>query len=158
MKLPRQAPFPARAVPAFDWVARRAALLLNAPAGLVSLVDADGQVWPGRYGPPDLWTAERATPLLRSFCQHVVNARRPLLMANAQDHPRPPRQSEAVIALGAVAYAGVPLTLDGIRSLGALCAIDDVPRTWTPRQLAELRQLGELCSEVLGRRLARQQT
>ena len=155
MKLPRQAPLPALAVPAFDWFARRAALLLSAPIGLVSLVDVHGQVWPGAFGLPEPWAAQRATPLSHSFCQHVVAAGRPFLVPNAQEHPLVAR-NEAVIDLGVVAYAGVPLTLGGT-SPGALSAIDQRPRRWTQRQLADLQQLADLCSDVLRRRLTLQQ-
>jgi GAF domain-containing protein len=122
--------------------------------GLVSLVDVRGQVWPGAYGVPESWAAERATPLSHSFCKHVVATGRPLLVANARVHSLIARNG-AVADLGVVAYAGVPLTLDGTVP-GALCAIDHQPRSWTPGQLTDLQELAGVCSELLRRRIPRQ--
>jgi GAF domain-containing protein len=136
----------------FDWFARRAALLLAAPMGLVTFVAVDGQVLPGAFGVPEPWTGKRATPLSHSFCQHVVTSQGPLAVANAHDTPLV-ATNEAVKDLDLVAYLGVPLTLLG-GIPGALSASDHRPRRWSRKQLTDLLQLADLCSEVLGRRLA----
>jgi GAF domain-containing protein len=123
--------------------------------GLVSLVDVDGQVWPGAFGLPEPRAAERATPLSHSFCQHVVTTERPFLVENAHEDPLI-ADNDAVTDLGVVAYAGVPLSLKGT-SPGALCAIDHQPRHWTPGQVADLEELAGLCSELLCHRVTRGQ-
>jgi GAF domain-containing protein len=155
MDLPRRVPLPSRADPGLDWFARKAAQLLAAPIGLVSLVALDGQVWPGAFGLPQPWATERATPLSHSFCQYVVRTERPFLVTNAHDNPLV-AQNEAVMDLGVVAYAGVPVILPGTTP-GSLSAIDHRPRHWTERNLADLQQLAGLCSEALSRRLRIQQ-
>ena len=55
----------------------------------------------------------------------------PLLVQDARGHPLV-ADNLAVPDLGVLAYLGMPLaTADG-HVLGALCAIDTAPRTWTP--------------------------
>ena len=54
---------------------------------LVSLVQADQQVFPGMTGLPEPWGTKRSTPLSHSFCQHVVLAARPLVIDDARVHP-----------------------------------------------------------------------
>jgi GAF domain-containing protein len=149
--LPRRVPRLPRADPVFDWFARKAAQLLESPLALVSLVDVEGQVWPGAFGLPQPWADERGSPLSHSFCQYVVMTERPFVVPNAHDHPLV-ATNEAVADLGVVAYAGVPLTVDGA-TVGSLCAIDHRPRHWTQEQLATLRQLAAVCSDALTRRL-----
>src|SRR5688572_6437848 len=58
--------------PAFDRLARLAAAMLDTPAALVSIVDADRQVFKGFVGLPEPWASEREVPLAQSFCQHTV--------------------------------------------------------------------------------------
>lgn len=152
MNLPSQTPLPARAVPVLDWFARRAALILGAPMGLVSFVAADRQVWPGAFGVPQPWAASRATPLSHSFCQHVVTTDRPFVVDDAHENPLVAHNG-AVEDLGVTAYAGVPLSLGGTLP-GALSVSDSQPRRWTRTQLENLALLADLCSDVLTRRLA----
>ena len=55
----------------------------------------------------------------------------------------------AIPDLGVMGYAGMPLTdADGL-VLGSLCAIDTVPRDWTPDELDILRDLAAACSSEL---------
>src|SRR3954451_6403585 len=103
---------------------------LGVPVALVSLVQADEQVFPGMAGLPEPWASKRATPLSHSFCQHVVVTGRTPPVVDARADPRV-RENLAVPDLGVVAYAGMPLTDAEGRVLGSLCAIDLEPREWT---------------------------
>ena len=103
---------------------------------------------------PEPWATSRSAPLGHSYCRHVVVATEPLIVSDAREHPLL-RDSPAVDELGAVAYAGMPLTDEAGNVLGALCAIDVVPRQWTADELDLLRGLAEACSTELRLRLSR---
>jgi GAF domain-containing protein len=149
VELPPRTPLPAEAVPIFDSYARSVASALNVPVALVSLVDADGQNFPGAVGLPEPWLSERWTPLSHSFCQHVVTSGEALVVENANDNPLV-AHNLAVMELGVIAYAGVPLQTGGAGPVvGAICAIDHRPRAWTFDQLADLTEIAAECSKAL---------
>ena len=149
MELPPRTPLPAEAVPIFDRFARIVSERLVVPVALVSLVDVDGQVFPGAYGLPQPWDAERWTPLSHSFCQHVVTSGRPLVVANAHDDPLV-SENLAIMELGVIAYAGVPLRTGTGPIVGSMCAIDHAPRQWTGSELGLLTEIAAGCSDELG--------
>ncbi|MES3035909.1 MAG: sensor domain-containing diguanylate cyclase [Gemmatimonadota bacterium] len=123
-----------------DRLSRLVTRLLGVPIATVSLVDDQGQHFPGVAGIAGWAGEQRGTPLSYSFCQHVVTADATLLVNDATAHPLV-QQNPAVSELGVVAYAGVPLrTAEGL-TLGALCAIDSSPVQWTPEQVAILEDL-----------------
>jgi GAF domain-containing protein len=132
----------------FDRLTPLTSSVLNVPVALVSLVDSDRQFFKSCLGLPQPWAAQRQTPLSHSFCQHVVESRRPLIISDAREHPLL-RNNPAIRDLGVIAYAGVPLmTLTG-HVLGTLCAIDHEPRHWTPEQIEILSNLaGSVLSEI----------
>jgi serine phosphatase RsbU (regulator of sigma subunit)/GAF domain-containing protein len=139
--------------PDMEYFAQRARTLLGVPVALVSLVEADQQVFPGMAGLPEPWASKRCTPLSHSFCQHVVLTAEPLVITDARDEPRV-RDNLAIPDLGVVAYAGMPLTdVDG-QVLGSLCAIDVQPRAWTADELDALTDLARACSTTIRLRLA----
>jgi GAF domain-containing protein len=132
------------------WV-RRA---LDVPVALVSIVTADQQLYPGMSGLPEPWATKRATPLTHSFCRHVIATAEPLVIEDARTSDLPEARLAAA-ELGAVAYAGMPVTDGGTTVLGSLCAIDTVPRHWTQAQLTALRDLAAACSAEVALRMAR---
>ena len=140
--------------PKMQAVAERVHRWLGVPVALVSLVGPDRQLFPGMTGLPEPWATSRSAPLGHSYCRHVVIATEPLIVSDAREHPLL-RDSPAVDELGAVAYAGMPLTDEAGNVLGALCAIDVVPRQWTADELDLLRGLAEACSTELRLRLSR---
>ncbi|MEA2248248.1 MAG: hypothetical protein QOH46_2777 [Solirubrobacteraceae bacterium] len=148
--------------PALDRVARMAADMLNAPVALVSLVDADSQVFSGCVGLPQPWASARGTPLSHSFCQHAVASREPLVVSDAREDPIL-RDNLAIRDLDVIAYAGIPLIDAAGNVLGTLCVIDHEPRTWSRQQLRVLRDLtasalSEIELEAARRQLARLKT
>ena len=132
----------------FDRLTRLAGRLLRAPVALVSLVESDHQFFKSQLGLPEPWATLRRTPLSHSFCQFVVRRREPLVISDARDHPQV-HDNDAITDLGVIAYAGIPLvTADGY-VLGAFCAIDHQPRTWSSEELAILQDLAALaCTEI----------
>ncbi|MBW8482441.1 GAF domain-containing SpoIIE family protein phosphatase [Actinomadura parmotrematis] len=136
--------------------ARLVARTLDVPVALVSLVEADRQVFPGQVGLGEPWASSRWTPLSHSLCRHVVAGGRPLVLADARADELT-CDNLAIPDLGVVAYAGMPLTDNRGNTLGSLVAVDTRPRTWTAGQLADLEDLAAACSvELRLRRISRQ--
>jgi GAF domain-containing protein len=150
VELPPRTPLPAGAVPSLDELCLRTAERVGSPVALISLVDTEGQALPGAFGLAEPWASERWTPLTHSFCQHVVTSGKPFVVANAHDDPVVAKNL-AVMELGVIAYAGVPLRAgDDGQVVGALCAIDHKPRVWSDEQVEELRTLSVEVAEQLG--------
>jgi len=137
------------AVPIFDSFARVVAERLVVPVALVTLVDIEKQVFPGAFGLARPWDDERWTPLSLSFCQHVVASGRPLVVPNAHDVPLV-ADNLAIMELGVIAFAGVPLRAGEGSVVGSVSAIDHRPRQWTDAELRELAEIAEECSTELG--------
>jgi PAS domain S-box-containing protein len=150
---------------AFDRIVRLAALLLDVPIALVSLVDADRQWFKARYG-----LDTRETPRAIAFCDHAIRGSDVLVVPDAELDPRFCDNPLVTGNMHVRFYAGAPLvTPDGF-AIGTICAIDRVPRQLHSRDAAilaalaeqvvhelEVRSaLGELYREVAeGRRTAR---
>jgi signal transduction histidine kinase len=142
---------------AFDRLARIAARALGVPAALVSLVDADRQVFLGCVGLSGEPGAARETPLSHSVCQHVVADPRPLLIEDARRDPRLAPGIPGALAvrdLGVTAYAGVPLATPDGHVLGAFCAVAAVPRRWTDDDVAVLTDLAAAATAEIALRAA----
>ncbi len=129
---------------ALDRLTRLAARLLGTPMAFVSLVAADRQVFKSRVLPAALGDL-RDLPLASSFCRHTLDARAPLIIDDVRDHPLV-GDNPAIAALGAAAYAGIPLLTAAGHALGTLCVVDTRPRAWTA---AEMATLADLAAAVL---------
>ncbi|RYJ06144.1 MAG: GAF domain-containing protein, partial [Actinomycetales bacterium] len=140
--------------PGMERYAERVRDRLGVPVSLVSLVQADQQVFPGMCGLPDPWASRRATPLSHSFCQHVVTSGQPLVIDDARSEELV-QDNLAVSELSVVAYAGMPLTDDDGHVLGSLCAIDTEPRSWTPEEIALPQDVALDCMHEIRLRLSR---
>lgn len=135
----------------FDRYARMVRRALDVPVALVSLVEADRQVFPGAVGLPEPYQASRETPLSHSFCQYVVLDAAPLVVEDARLDARL-LDNPAIPDLGVVAYAGWPLTDHDGTVIGSLCAIDGEPRCWTDAELEGLADLAAACSAEIAQR------
>jgi diguanylate cyclase (GGDEF)-like protein/PAS domain S-box-containing protein len=146
----------------FDRLTRVATRALGVPVALVSLITPERQIIKSAVGLDEPWHTRRETPLSHSFCRNVVADDAPLRIADARLDPRV-SGNPALAQLGVVAYAGVPLRDDEGHVLGALCAIDHRPRTWSDEDLALLTDLAgavgcELRLRATARRAAEAQT
>ncbi|MFD7797273.1 SpoIIE family protein phosphatase [Streptomyces sp. NPDC059759] len=146
----------ARADAGMDRFARLVTEVLGVPVALVSLIGSEQQLFPGMVGLGDPWASARQTPLSHSLCRHPVADGRPLVVGDARTDVRT-RESLAVVEMGVVGYAGMPLTDGEGRVLGALCAIDTRPRDWTARELGVLEDLAAACSAELRLRVVSRQ-
>ena len=136
----------------FDRFTRLVTMTLGVPTSLVSLVDDRRQFFKSALGLGDPWASAREMPLSYSLCQYVVRDDAPLVLNDARGRD-PYAGNDGVTRNGTVAYAGFPLrTPEGV-PLGALCAADVEPRSWTPQQLAILEDLAQAVGAEIGMRL-----
>ena len=131
-----------------DHYARLVRRSLSAPVGLVTLIQPDRQVFVGADGLPEELLASRETPLSHSFCQHVVADGGPLIVRDVREDERL-ADNLAIADLGAVAYAGTPITDHEGRTIGTLCAIDTQVHDWTEEDARNLGDLAAACSTEL---------
>ncbi|WP_374443613.1 sensor histidine kinase [Stella sp.] len=136
---------------AFDRLARLAARLLAVPVSLVTVVDENRQVFVGQHGLSEPWATARQTPLSHSFCRHVVESGKPLVIDDARLDPRL-RDNLAIPELGVVGYCAVPLATRDGRVLGAFCAIEHRPRAWSSSDLGTLLDLAAIAMSEIGHR------
>ena len=131
-----------RADERLDRLTRRAAALLRAPMAFVSLRDERQRLVTSTMGVPP-GDSERAASLAHLLCEDVRESRATLVVSDAQTTSAL-RDSAAVDTHDIVAYAGVPLEVDG-EPLGAVCVADRVSRHWTR---AEVQLLSELALDI----------
>lgn len=129
--------------PSLNQLLAALAQLFDAPIALVSLIGADFQFFKARYG----LKADR-TRLEDAFCAHVVAQDAPLVVEDASIHAdfhhNPLVTGDPHIRF----YAGVPLQLNNV-PVGAVCVIDQVPRTVSTLQLALLEKVSAHVSHYL---------
>lgn len=133
----------------FDRYTRLVARLLDAPTALFTLVDDSRQFIKSGVGldlPPQF--GNRQIPLTHSFCQWVVADRTVLSVDDARLHPTL-RANQAVPELDFIAYCGVPVMTHEGHAVGALCAVDSKPHSWTAEDVSLLNDLAaSLGSEI----------
>lgn len=121
---------------------RLAAGLLETPMALVSIVQPalDRQYFSANHGLEGPIGTARQTPLTYSFCRHVRDRGRPLIVTDAQTNPLV-QENPSVYELGIRAYLGVPIHWPDGTTIGALCVADSVARGWTASDLERLHHL-----------------
>ncbi len=129
--------------------------VMNVPVALVSIVQPamDRQYFKAQVGLPEPFASARQTPLSHSFCQHVRASDTPLIVADSRTHPVL-KHNGAVQALNVIAYLGMPITLPDGTPIGALCAIDSVPRDWSEEEQERLKQLSLCANEQIALKCA----
>lgn len=140
--------------PAFERIAGLVEQLVDAPVALVTVLAGDRQFLPGQVGLPQPLAATREMPLTHSFSRHVVESGRMLVVGDVRADPLL-RDNPAVRELGAVAFAGVPVTDPEGLIVGTLAVMDTEPRKWTRSELTLLTDLAAVCSSEVGLRIAR---
>jgi sigma-B regulation protein RsbU (phosphoserine phosphatase) len=130
----------------FDRLASLAAMLLDAPIALVTLVDETRSFWKSAVGAigPELARA-RETAVEDSLCQHVVAACEGVFVGDAERDVRT-SASSLVSALGVRAWAGCPVRSPDGHVLGSFCVVDRRPRDWSERDITVLRTLSRSAS------------
>ena len=124
-----------------DRWAQVAAEALDAPVAMLTILDRDQQLFKSTHGLGGWMATQRGLPLTHSICQHVVAAQRPLAVQDARIQAGL-ADNLAVVELGVVAYAGVPIIVSG-QAVGALCVVEPHPRDWTTPELRLLDKLAQ---------------
>ena len=133
----------------FDRIVQVAALCLDVPIALVSLIDDDRQWFKARQG-----VALEETPRDISFCGHTILGEGSMVVPDASRDPRfhdnPLVVGEPHIAF----YAGYPLKLDDV-SIGTLCVLGSKPREFGQENIELLEALGWILERELEQRKSR---
>ncbi len=133
----------------FDRIVQVAALCLDAPIALVSLVDDDRQWFKARQG-----VALEETPRDISFCGHAILEEGSMVVPDASRDPRF-RDNPLVVGEPHIAfYAGYPLKLDDV-SIGTLCVLGSKPREFEQENIELLETLGWMLERELEQRRSR---
>ena len=134
----------------FDRMISLAAAIWDVPIAALSLVDADRQWFKARKG-LDADSTSRDV----SFCGHAIaDPVRPLIVEDALLDPRFAGNPLVIGVLGIRFYAGcVVFDADG-HALGAVCVIDQKPRTPTSAQIQALLDIAAVASGALELRRA----
>ncbi|MEV4281688.1 PAS domain S-box protein [Actinoplanes xinjiangensis] len=140
-------------VPSLDRLTSLAAQLVGAPLALVSLVDADRQVFASECGLRGRVAVERQTPLSHSYCKYVVADDAPLVVSDARTDERL-HANPAIVDGQAIAYAGCPVRSPDGQVLGSFCVVDTRPRQWTEHELAIVQGLAQAAESEIAVRLA----
>ncbi len=150
--LRRTALLDSQSEPVFDRLTQLAASILDTPIALVALVDAERQFLKSAVGLDDALASLRETPISYSICSTIVESGEPLILQDTRTHPLT-RDKGPVRDLGIASYVGAPVTTREGHVLGALCAMDRVPRVWTLRDVDSLVTLAASASAEVSLRL-----
>lgn len=137
---------------AFDDVTRLASEICGTPIALITLIDEGRQWFKSRVG---LEAYETNRDL--AFCAHaILEPQQPLIVEETLDdvrfHDNPMVTADPKIRF----YAGWPLVTAAGEALGALCVIDQKPKSLSPLQVETMRVLAnQVTREIELRQLLR---
>ncbi|GKS91858.1 sensor domain-containing phosphodiesterase [Acidovorax sp. SUPP2539] len=123
----------------FDRITRLASALFDAPIALVTLVDSERQWHKSRVG-----LSARELPRSVAFCHHTIQSADVMVVEDTLLDERFAHNPLVTGELGVRFYAGAPLVLPGGQALGALCILDQHPRTFDAVQCQQLQDLAAL--------------
>ena len=132
--------------PVLESLVQCAATLTGCPVALLSMVDAQRQVFVAKVG-----TAMRQTPRDVAFCAYTILGDG---MFEVNDASRDERFHDNPLVTGATAlrfYAGMPVSV-GCHQLGALCVMDKRPRELQMGERLMMQGLAATVSAWLGQR------
>ena len=134
----------------FERITALVKAVMNVPMATISLVDSDRQWFKSSVG---MEAAETARDI--SFCTHTIQRREPMIIPDASLDPRFARSPLVLGPPFIASYVGVPLATPDGYNLGALCAIDTKPRSYSAAQIEVLKSFAAIVmDEIELRRLA----
>lgn len=139
----------------FDAFADRVAEVTEVPFSMVSFIDGNRQFFAGLHTPAGTWKGSdlgaaaagsgrrgRYVALDHGYCPHVVVRRKALVLEDVCDYPRF-AGNPVVDGIGIRSYLGAPLLDRTGIALGAVCAVDVVPRPWGRAGLDTIKSLAQ---------------
>lgn len=133
--------------PELDEITRLVTELLGVPTSTITLITSDRQFFASQMGLGQPACFDRETDLEYSYCQHPATTGRELIVNDTRVHELL-KDNLSTTERGLVAYAGIPLT-NGDETVGVLCAIDTVPRSWSYDELHTLRNLAHRAQALI---------
>lgn len=131
----------------FDRITRLVVDVLNVPLSVISLIDLDRQWFKSRAGMPTF-----ETPRYMAFCAHTILQNSLLIVPDARDDYRFSLNPLVTEWPGIRFYAGAPLISPDGFPLGALCAVDFVPRDLTLPQQRQMTDLAQIVMDEIALR------
>jgi len=129
------------------------AAALGVPTVLVSTFADGRQHFAGAHGIPGALATTRVTSDRNPLCERVAATGRPVIVHDARRRNAPGDRS--IVALGIVAYAGLPLVDDDDRVIGVVAAIERRIHGWTAPDITTLRAFAAAIGALLARGSAR---
>lgn len=134
----------------FERVTRLASRLIGTPIAAISLIDGNRQWFKSVQGFDATETSREI-----SFCGHTILGDGPFVI---EDATKDQRFTDNPIVTGPMAlrfYAGIPVRSPEGFKIGSLCVIDREPRTLTPSQMEDLKDLAAMVEvEIKSKQLA----
>ncbi len=126
----------------YDCIVTLAAKICAVPIATISLIDGHRQWFKASVGTEETGSARDV-----SFCQHTILSRYPLIIPDAREDDRFRNSPFVTGPMSVRFYCGVPIHVMG-KNVGALCAVDRVPRSITTAQVETLEVLATLISSI----------
>jgi diguanylate cyclase (GGDEF)-like protein len=134
----------------FERVTRLASRLIGVPIAAITMIDGGRQWFKSIQG-----LAETETSREVSFCGHTILGDDPFVV---EDATKDERFADNPLVTGDPSirfYAGCPVHAPDGQKIGALCVIDREPRTLTPSQMEDLKDLAAMVDvEIKSKQLA----
>ena len=129
----------------FDRITRLMSLTFSVPIALISLVDRDRQWFKSNFG-----FACRETPREHSFCSRAIAEDTPYIIEDASNHLIYENNPLVTASPNIRAYAGIVIKGPTGQPLGTCCLIDTKPRTFSDREIEQLKIFAKLAEAELG--------
>lgn len=123
----------------FETIVTLVKQVLNVPMCAVSLIDEHRQWFKAKRG---LDVCETARDI--SFCTHTIQTYEPLVVREARNDPRFRKNPLVTDDPHIRSYLGIPLVTPEGYNVGALCAIDTIPRAFPMTEVAILSNFGRM--------------
>lgn len=133
-----------KAEPAFDHITNLARKIFDVPIAFISFIDQDRQWFKSKQG-LDI----EETPRDISFCGYTILDDRLFLVNDASKDLRFCDNPLVIDTPHIQSYSGAPLHAPTGERIGALCIVDDRPRSFTEDELEPLRALAAIIEDML---------
>lgn len=133
-------------MPVFQQIAERARTIFRVPIALVSVLDAESQIYLGNCG-----ISSPTTPRDQTFCNTTIQNRGVTVV---QDTLLDPRFAEHPYVIGPPRlrfYAGAPISFPGDLHIGTVCLADARPRAFRASDRMILEHLASQPAMEIGR-------